>query len=275
MANKRIEFTDNKKAAIYARDRATCAFSGVSLWLLDYGIRPNWQMDWVDHVKPSASGGGAELGNGVCASHTFNAKKRSNASDNVYFFNSGTITKNYVLVFGCPPSEIIQQLDRLKNLDESHWFFNRCIANVFIGFDWRCKLEFDGVRHKRDDVYWFNAAWKRLKHYRKIQPQKTILELGLCSDPSAQGVGHLLGVEFMSDQKEFSDWIEIGYKIYRENYRLFHFYFSEGACLKVRTDLLSEAIANEQINTDLLKALRTHFDLNSLNDSSTETNLDN
>jgi len=54
MAHKRTEFTDNQKAKIFSRDRATCAFSGISLWFLDLGIRSNWQVDWVDHILPSA-----------------------------------------------------------------------------------------------------------------------------------------------------------------------------------------------------------------------------
>ena len=94
MAHKRIEFTEAQKALIYARDRATCAFSGLSLWLLDIGIRPNWDMDWVDHILPSASGGNASLDNGICASSTFNAKKRDNTSDNVFFVHHGAITEN-------------------------------------------------------------------------------------------------------------------------------------------------------------------------------------
>jgi hypothetical protein len=125
MAHKRIEFTENQKAQIYSRDRATCAFSGLSLWLLDTGIRPNWDMDWVDHIRPSAAGGDASLGNGICASSTFNAKKRDNTSDNVFFVQFGNITEDYLRVFGVPPSTLIEQLDRLKNLESSDWFFNR------------------------------------------------------------------------------------------------------------------------------------------------------
>ena len=66
MAHKRKEFTDNQKAEIFVRDAATCGFSGISLWFLDNGIKSNWQVDWVDHIKPSASGGGAEIENGIC-----------------------------------------------------------------------------------------------------------------------------------------------------------------------------------------------------------------
>ena len=56
MGHKRTEFTENQKAEIFSRDRATCAFSGISLWFLDVGIGSNWQVDWVDHILPSAAG---------------------------------------------------------------------------------------------------------------------------------------------------------------------------------------------------------------------------
>lgn len=94
---KRTNFSENQKAAIYARDHATCAFSGISLWIFGYGIRPNYEMDWADHIKPSAKGGTSSLENGVCASHTFNSKKKDNGSDNVFFFQNGKITPAYIL----------------------------------------------------------------------------------------------------------------------------------------------------------------------------------
>jgi hypothetical protein len=65
------EFTDATKAAIFARDRATCCFSGANLWLLDKSLRTGWQADLADHIKPRSRGGTAAPENGVCASHTY------------------------------------------------------------------------------------------------------------------------------------------------------------------------------------------------------------
>lgn len=80
MASANNGFTDKQKAAIFVRDRATCCFSGANLWLLDAPLRVGWQSDWVDHRKPKSRGGMADIENGVCASHTFNMKKRNNYS---------------------------------------------------------------------------------------------------------------------------------------------------------------------------------------------------
>jgi len=59
MAHIRTEFSDRQKAEIFARDRATCCFSGANLWLLDAPLRPGFQMGWVDHIRPSSRGGKA------------------------------------------------------------------------------------------------------------------------------------------------------------------------------------------------------------------------
>ncbi len=98
-------YTQNHKY-MYKNDRVTrrysepfklkiCAFSGISLWFLDNGIKSNWQVDWVDHIKPSASGGRANISNGICASNLFNAKKRDNSHDNIYFVKNGNLTEPY------------------------------------------------------------------------------------------------------------------------------------------------------------------------------------
>ena len=155
MPHKRKEFTEIKKAKIFVRDRATCAFSAISLWFLDNGIKSNWQVDWVDHIKPSAAGGGAEIENGVCASNLFNAKKKDNSHDNVCFVKDGMLTENYIRIFGKAPDELIERLQRLKNLQVEDWFFNRSISGIFVGYDCRCDKEFRGKDYRRTDSYWF------------------------------------------------------------------------------------------------------------------------
>ena len=41
-----MPLTDKLRAAVFARDKGICAFSGLSLWLLDYGTSPIGQGDW-------------------------------------------------------------------------------------------------------------------------------------------------------------------------------------------------------------------------------------
>jgi hypothetical protein len=95
MAHKRKNFTDIQKAQIFVRDRATCCFSGANLWLLDSPLRPGIETDWVDHVLPSARGGGNDIDNGVCASRTYNSLKRHNTDDNFYLFKNGLPTVGF------------------------------------------------------------------------------------------------------------------------------------------------------------------------------------
>ena len=48
--------TDAMRAKVFARDKGICAFSGLSLWILDYST-PISHHDWVDHVRPASRGG--------------------------------------------------------------------------------------------------------------------------------------------------------------------------------------------------------------------------
>jgi hypothetical protein len=83
---------DAVRAAVYERDKAICAFSGVSLWLLDYGALPGFPGDWPDHIRPASRGGKDTPENLVCASHFYNEKKRNNGRDNAYLFTNGRPT---------------------------------------------------------------------------------------------------------------------------------------------------------------------------------------
>jgi hypothetical protein len=266
MAHRRTEFTESQKSTIYARDRATCALSGISLWLLDYGIRPNWDMDWVDHIRPSASGGKADIENGVCASSAFNFKKRSNAADNVLFFHRGSITKQFILVYGSPSSEVIERLQRLERLKPIDWFFNRCIANTFIAFSWRCRLELFGIIRKRNDEYWFAAAWKRLQRFLKRKPDASISERGLVKDPPPFGSELLLEAEGVRDKDTYIEWAETIFPIYRANYRLMHRYFAAienpSQSLSIEVDWLT----GDAIHPELRAAIDAHILLNKADD---------
>ncbi len=260
MAHKRKEFTDNQKAEIYARDNATCAFSCISLWILDIGIRPNWEDDWVDHIKPSASGGGAELDNGICASETFNKKKRDNTSDNIHFTKEGRITKDFIQVFGVPSEKLVSQLSRLSNLASADWFFNRSITCIYTAFDWRCNVEFHNKVRKRDDTYWLKSAWKRLQTYRKKKSSSGILKRGLIMSEPAFGTLKLLEIENITDYDEFINWSEEVYPVYRGNYKLMYEYFETDDTAK-RVKLLENAKKVVHINPEVIESLLVHNSL--------------
>jgi len=181
MATKRTNFSDAQKAEIYARDRATCCFTGANLWLLESPVRPGFEQDWVDHIKPSTRGGKSVISNGVCASATYNAKKGQNTSDSVYLFRSGVPTDVYFGLFGTLPEAQRERLNRLSGLRAYDWYFNRAIALVCIGFEWRCWKKYYQTVYKRDDRYWINAAYKKLCIYQELGRDSSLLDRGLAT----------------------------------------------------------------------------------------------
>src|SRR6185369_4434588 len=160
--HKRTDFSDKQKAAIYQRDKAICAFSGKSLWILDYGVTPLWDMDWVDHIKPSKRGGESTVENGICASAFYNSKKSDNSRDNAYLFKDGIPTANYYYCHGDIPSEIARILNRNKSLHYSDWYLNRAFArfNLILG---RMRRKDRGMADVRGEEYYAKASLKMLR----------------------------------------------------------------------------------------------------------------
>jgi hypothetical protein len=257
MAHKRKEFTDNQKAEIFVRDTATCGFSGISLWFLDNGIKSNWQVDWVDHIKPSASGGGAEIENGICASNLFNAKKKDNSNDNVYFVKNGNLTEQYLTTFGKAPDSLIERLIRLKNLKTEDWFFNRCISGIFIGFDCRCDKEFKGIDYKRTDAYWFSSGWKKLQKYHKKKGQESLYQRGLVKTPIPFGTKELLKLENTKTEDDFAEWIEDNYSSYRESYKALFEYFNT-VKIEDRQQYICKLENKTSLHPEIITSLKAH-----------------
>ena len=186
MPEKNTSFTDSDKAKIYVRDRATCCFSGANLWLLDAPLRVGWQSDWADHRKPISRGGKADWEkNGVCASHTYNMKKRNNSADTTYLFENGHPTSLNYMICGAPPSETTDRLLRLFHLEQADWYFNRTITWIFeaLNFQWR------SPPYKRDDEHWFDAAFKKLSAFRKAvaanSSYRSLEERGIVGSPDS------------------------------------------------------------------------------------------
>jgi len=210
----RTNFTDSQKAEIFARDRATCCFSGKSLWILDYQLTPLYDIDWVDHVIPCSRGGRSEIDNGVCASSFFNSKKRDNSADNVYFFEEGKPTANYFYFYGALSEQLISQLKRFSVLDVSDWWFNRSLFNVILGLRYLAEKQRFSLTPKRSDEYWFRAGWKRLKTFRSlvsISALPSIEERGLALIPEDPSTRQLLAFMDKHSEKEF---LEHAYAIY-------------------------------------------------------------
>jgi len=254
MAHKRTNFTEKQKAKIFARDRATCAFSGISVWLFDQGIRPNFDTDWADHIIPSAKGGTSELSNGVCASSFFNAKKKDNGSDNKFFFINGQITETYITVYGVAPDRILADLKRRQSLVSSDWYLNRSIANTFYAFDWRCYLEFYDKRYVRDDAYCYKTALRMHRDWNKDKETPSIENRNMLKADRPFGCVHLLEIQNIKTKEQYIDWAETIWPIYRTNWQAYQaFIRSETADDKQR--VYDQFCSNTDANPQLIQGL--------------------
>jgi len=168
----RKEFSDADKAFIYKRDRATCAFTGQSLWILDHGASPLHEIDWVDHIRPSSRGGSANRDNGVCASSGANYKKGNNTRDADFWFWHGQPTETCLYYAGGALPWLMVQLKRLAGLCESDWYLNRAFNSVLIAVDQI--NEPDGAQ--RTPRYWCKAALSKLEQWRKYSENDPPLE---------------------------------------------------------------------------------------------------
>lgn len=230
MARQRTNFTNAQKAEIFRRDRATCAFSGKSLWILDYGLTPLWDWDWVDHKTPSARGGQSTPSNGVCASYTFNSKKGANTRDKHYFFSKGCPTEAFYDFYGELPTKLADQLDRLGRLVDSDWYFNRCLMNVLYGLH----REFDpGMqRQKRTPSYWFAAGWKQLARWNmerrgnKGDGGASFVDRGVLGNADLPDVRLLISLSEPGDERDFHRRVAALREPYLVNCKLFRNFWS-------------------------------------------------
>src|ERR1043166_4837665 len=160
----RMPLTDKIRAAVFARDKGICAFSGVSLWILDYGTAPFGHPDWPDHVMPVSRGGKDTLDNLVCASFFHNSKKRNNSSDKAYLFRNGAPTELFYWTHGELSEVQADVMRRHSALVETDWYFNRALFIIRVAL----ADEADGAIVTRGRDYWLNSAYKRLSAYRTL-----------------------------------------------------------------------------------------------------------
>ena len=157
-----MALSDNIRAKVFFRDKGICAFSGLSLWILDYGT-PIWHHDWVDHIKPVSRGGDGALDNLVCASFFHNGKKRNNGADNSYLFRDGEPTDLFFWNHGEVSSEQADLIRRHRALKESDWYLNRALSRVMIAL----RNEWNVVVAVRTPEYWLSAAAKSFEGWRR------------------------------------------------------------------------------------------------------------
>ncbi len=255
MAN---EFTNPTKAAIFARDRATCCFSGANLWLLDSPLRTGWQADWADHIKPRSKGGTAAAANGVCASHTFNSKKRNNTADTTYLFRNGHPTYLYYDLFGTPPPEAVQRLKRLASLEIQDWYFNRALKDIFSAFEEKCWKN----GYTRTPRYWFTAAFNRLLDYQKFHAKDASLSsleqrgIVIRATPAQKILLSLRRVESLATMKR--NVLQL-HPSYREDSRIWwEYFFSEGEKHRRKAYTAAER-RQSSISSEVWKTIQADF----------------
>lgn len=165
--NMRENFTDLQKAEIFVRDHALCGFSGKSLWILDHGVSPTFDVDWVDHIKPASRGGSNDIGNGICASYRFNSKKRANSNDNQYFFLAGRATGYFYYFYEVIPDHVFEHIERFSKAHISDWYFNRALSRFMHGLDSMYQASL-GVHYSRGSQYWARSSANIIKKWRSL-----------------------------------------------------------------------------------------------------------
>ena len=260
MRTTRKDFTDNQRANIFVRDKATCCFSGANLWLLDAPLRPGYQRDWADHVKPSARGGASDESNGVCASHTFNAKKRHNSADTAYLFLHGRPTGLYFDVFGSMSLLPSERLARLSRLTPADWYFNRAIGLIFLAFDYRIGRDWYDDKPSRDDDYWLRAAFKKLMEFQEFADRESFESRGIVVRPD-ECQRHWLDLRNVSTERELTRCITPLYKIYHSNALAWAKYFWDSETDKQRLSALRFAERRTDLTHDALKCIREDYKL--------------
>lgn len=217
---KRIEFTDKQKAEVFVRDRATCAFSGKILWILDYGACPTWDVDWVDHIKPFAKGGTSTIDNAICASSFHNYKKSDNTLDQYYLFYHGKPTKHLFYQYEVIPKTIAENLKRFRNLHYSDWYFNRALFRLLLAVVWLRNKALSRKLNKRDANYYSKSAFKAVREWRSIIEKENVLsfeERGLVPQNPCKGINLMLSIRESRSTEEVLNIVHALAPIYTAN----------------------------------------------------------
>jgi hypothetical protein len=175
MGHVRKNFSDAVKAQAFARDRATCCYSGRNLWAADFGAIFDFPVEWCDHFVPSAEGGSAELSNARSAHWEVNYD--SGAGDRpLSLCVNGKLFKT-AHVTALERVDVESRLKRMEKIDASDWYLNRAFINILWGVEWLChngrhrwvkgrSLQEPVKRMVHGDRYRARAALRFLKNWR-------------------------------------------------------------------------------------------------------------
>ncbi|NLT51827.1 MAG: hypothetical protein BWY38_03154 [Ignavibacteria bacterium ADurb.Bin266] len=162
---KRLNFSNSSKALIFKRDHGICSFTGKSLWILDYGADPDYEIDWVDHIVPASEGGGNDLDNGALAGWSANYDVK-NILFKKYICREGKLTAKTDLSKK-RIQEINSTLKRFSNLIIADWYLNRALWHIWIAglydFDIR-----NGLKRTRDKEYWLGSSKSKMVKWLKL-----------------------------------------------------------------------------------------------------------
>jgi hypothetical protein len=248
--------TDRIRAEVFTRDRAICAFSGRPLWNLDTGPTPFWDMDWVDHIRPSSRGGSDELDNLVCSSSFHNSKKANNSADTGYMFRCGLPTDSYFDIHRVVPVGLANDLRRFRELDPSDWYLNRAIANILVYLDGY----YFGGKYKRKKSFWCQSAWGRIKLWQieAARPgYRSLRSRGLIRYPSDAST--LLFLK-LTTARSLRDVLRVASDLWPyllTNYDAW-FYFIEAKSHRKRMAILRRAVQNRRAHPHLVAAMRSN-----------------
>lgn len=248
-----MPLSDRLRAAVFARDKGVCAFSGLSLWLLDYATAPFGQPDWPDHIVPVSRGGKDTLDNLVCASHFYNRKKLNNGGDRRYLFRDGRPTEEFFWTHGELSETQADLLRRHACLTEPDWYFNRALFNIRVALG----DETDGVDVVRDRAYWLQSAGKRLATWRKLADDPTpasFLRRGLVRFPGAPDVKLMLSLASAGDEQLAKTYKAL-LRHYRANRRTLEA-FTRARSTQARSTLLASATQEGRATEPLLHVLQ-------------------
>lgn len=239
------------RSEVFARDKALCAFSGLSLWLLDYGASAHSNFDWADHVRPASRGGKDSVDNLVAASFFYNSKKRSNGADNIYLFRGGGPTTDFFWAHGCLTSRHVEDIRAHAAIAASDWFFNRAWANLTTAL----YNEYVGATRERSPAYWQKAALARLIEWKARGGISDFRERGLVRYPGAPDVQIMLTLGRAGSLKEIAATYRAVQPYFDANTRAFED-FLEARNPAARKRVLERAEKSKWVTEPTLVTLR-------------------
>jgi hypothetical protein len=161
-----MDFPDTVRAQAFARDRATCCYSGLNLWIADYGADPAFQIDWAEHRELASRGGSRDIENALCVSHGSNSLRANAKRVPPVLYYAGRPTQEALAFPSRVPDEVFKHLRRMAALRPSDWFLNRALWHVWLGTWWLLARE-EGHTRSRDTTYRARVTLGMLVKWRR------------------------------------------------------------------------------------------------------------